>query len=129
MTGNNPEPESLLPLSQPVFHILLALADDERHGYGIMQEVKSRTGGQVRLVPGTLYGAIKRLLKQRLIEEAGEREDPELSDERRRYYRLTQFGQRVLTADVERLTRLVEQAQAKRLVPGWSANPASGGAT
>lgn len=127
MTSNNPDPESLLPLSQPVFHILLALADRERHGYGIMQEVRTRTGGQVRLVPGTLYGAIKRLLKQRLIEEADERADPELSDERRRYYRLTEFGQRVLTAEVERLARLVEQARAKQLVPGWSANLTGGG--
>ncbi|MGD8857373.1 MAG: PadR family transcriptional regulator [Chloroflexota bacterium] len=125
MTGNYPEPESFLPLSQPVFHILLALADDERHGYGIMQEVKTRTGGQVRLVPGTLYGAIKRLLSRQLIEAAEERVDPQLDDERRRYYRLTDFGQRVLAAEVERLASLLEQAQAKKLRPGMSANLAT----
>jgi DNA-binding PadR family transcriptional regulator len=108
-----------------VFHILLALADDERHGYGIMQEVKTRTGGQVRLVPGTLYGAIKRLLSRQLIEAAEERVDPQLDDERRRYYRLTDFGQRVLAAEVERLASLLEQAQAKKLRPGMSANLAT----
>ncbi|MGD2078101.1 MAG: helix-turn-helix transcriptional regulator [Chloroflexota bacterium] len=127
MTTNKPDPESLLPLSQPVFHILLALADQERHGYGIMQEVEERTDGQLHLAPGTLYGAIKRLLKQNLIEETDERPDPALNDERRRYYKLTGFGQRVLTAEVERLTGLVEQAQAKHLLPGWSPNPTAGG--
>lgn len=127
MTKDSPDPESLLPLSQPVFHILLALADQERHGYGIMQEVQYRTEGQIHLAPGTLYGAIKRLLKQKLIEETDERPDPELNDERRRYYRLTEFGQRVLAAEVARLTRMVEQAQAKQLFPGWSPKPTTGG--
>ena len=124
---SNPNPESFLPLSPPVFHILLALADEERHGYGIMQEVKLRTDGQVHLVPGTLYGAIKRLLKQNLIAETDERPDPTLNDERRRYYRLTEFGQRVLSAEAARLAQLVEQAQRKQLLPGWSPNPLSGG--
>ena len=127
MTESNPEPESFLPLSPAVFHILLALADEERHGYGIMQEVKFRTDGQVRLVPGTLYGAIKRLLKQGLIEETDERPDPALNEERRRYYRMTEFGQRVLSAEAARLARLVEQAQAKQLLPDWSPNPNLGG--
>jgi len=121
------DPESYLPLSPPVFHILMALVDEERHGYGIMQEVMFRTDGQVHLVPGTLYGAIKRLLKQNLIEETDERPDPELNDERRRYYRLTEFGQHVVTAEAARLARLVEQAQAKQLLPGWSPNPTLGG--
>jgi len=125
--SSNPEPESFLPLSPPVFHILMALVDEERHGYGIMQEVLFRTNGQVHLVPGTLYGAIKRLLKQKLIEETDERPDPELNDERRRYYELTDFGQHVLAAEAERLARLVEQAQAKELLPGWSSNPLPGG--
>lgn len=125
--SSSPTPESFLPLSPPVFHILMALVDEERHGYGIMQEVKFRTDGQVHLVPGTLYGAIKRLLQRKLIEETDERPDPELNDERRRYYRLTELGQRVLSAEAVRLARLVEQAQAKQLLPGWSPNPALGG--
>ena len=122
----SPESNSFLPLSPAVFHILLALADEERHGYGIMQEVKLRTDGQVHLVPGTLYGAIKRLLQKRLIEETDERPDPGLNDERRRCYRMTELGQRVLSAEAARLARLVEQAQMKQLLPGWSPNPARG---
>lgn len=114
------DPEGFLPLSAAVFHILLALADEERHGYGIMQEVEFRTDGQVHLAPGTLYGAIKRLLNRKLIEETDERPDPELDDERRRYYRLTELGQRVLSAEAARLARLIEQAKAKELLPGWS---------
>jgi DNA-binding PadR family transcriptional regulator len=122
-----PEIESLLPLSPPVFHILLALVDEERHGYGIMQEIKIRTEGQVRLVPGTLYGAIKRLLAQKLIEEVDARPDPAIDDERRRYYRLTDFGQRVLRAEAARLASLARQAEAKQLLSGWSQSPATGG--
>src|SRR6476620_6556841 len=95
-------PEKLLPLTSSVFHILLALADGDLHGYGIMQEVAEHTAGQIKLGPGTLYGAIKRLLIDKLIMEVDERPDPELDDERRRYYRLTEFGQRVLKADVRR---------------------------
>lgn len=120
-------PEELLPLSPAMFHILLALADADRHGYGIMQEVESRTEGRVRLGPGTLYGAIKRLLEKGVIEETEERPAPELNDERRRYYRLTDFGQRVLQAEAERLARLVKQAQAKQLLPGWPQNLGMGG--
>ena len=127
MTNSDPDPKTLLPLSQPVFHILLALADEERHGYGIMQEVKARTDGQVRLVPGTLYGAIKRLLKQKLIAETDERPDPEMNDERRRYYRITEFGQRVLAAEVNRLAQLLQQAQAKQFFPSLTPKPTTGG--
>jgi DNA-binding PadR family transcriptional regulator len=127
MSESNRDPESLLPLSPPVFHILLALADEERHGYGIMQEIKLRTSGQVRLVPGTLYGAIKRLLAQKLIAEADQRRDPGLDDERRRYYRLTDFGLRVLRAEAARLASLARQAEAKQLLSGWSQSPATGG--
>ena len=98
------------------FQVLLALADDERHGYAIMQEVASRTEGKMRLGPGTLYGSIKRMLAGDLIEESDERPDPELDDERRRYYRLTQLGQRVAAAEVERLAKLVRVAKSKSLL-------------
>ncbi len=111
------DPESLLPLTPSVFHILLALSDADLHGYGIMQEVAEHTAGQIKLGPGTLYGAIKRLLSDRLIVEADERPDPEMDDERRRYYRLTDFGQRVLKAEVRRITKMVSVAQRKRLIP------------
>jgi DNA-binding PadR family transcriptional regulator len=126
MTPSEKKPEELLPLSPAIFHILLALADDERHGYGIMQEVKERTQGRVQLGPGTLYGATKRLLAQGVVAEADERPDPELNDERRRYYRLTAFGARVLEAEAERLASLVKQAQAKQLLPGWTPSLALG---
>ncbi len=127
MKESNDDLENLLPLSPAVFHILLALADGERHGYGIMKEVKFRTEGRVRLGPGTLYGAIKRLLGKGLIDEADERPDPNLDDERRRYYRLTDFGLRVLRAEAARLARLVRQAEAKQLLPGRSQSPVTGG--
>lgn len=110
-------PESLLPLRPSVFHILLALSDGDLHGYGIMQEVADHTAGQIRLGPGTLYGTIKRLLGDKLIIEAEERPDPELDDERRRYYRLTDFGQKVLKAEVRRISKMVAVAQQKRLIP------------
>ena len=112
------DPEALLPLTPAVFHILLALADGERHGYGIMQEVAALTDGALRLGPGTLYGSIKRMLADGLIEETDERPDPELDDERRRYYRLTDFGQRVAHLEARRLARLVDEARAKRLLAG-----------
>src|SRR5437867_11393028 len=108
--------DALLPLTPAVFHILLALADGERHGYAIMQEVASRTEGKMRLGPGTLYGSIKRMLAEDLIEESDERPDPELDDERRRYYRLTHFGQRVVSAEVDRLAKLVRLARTKSLL-------------
>ncbi|GAA2027818.1 PadR family transcriptional regulator [Agromyces tropicus] len=115
------QPKDLLPLSEPVFHILLSLADEERHGYGIMREVRTRTGDAIVLAPGTLYGAIKRLRGLGLIEETATRVDPELDDERRRYYRLTGLGERVAAAEASRVAALAEQAAAKRLLPGWSA--------
>ena len=110
------DPEGLLPLTPAVFHVLLALVDAERHGYGIIKEVEGRTGGKVRLGPGTLYGSIKRMLGEGLIEESDERPDPEADDERRRYYRLTDFGHRVVTAEAERLQQLVKSARAKQLL-------------
>jgi DNA-binding PadR family transcriptional regulator len=110
------EPESLLPLRPSVFHILLALSDSDLHGYGIMQEVAEHTAGQIKLGPGTLYGTIKRLLSDKLIVEVDERPDAELDDERRRYYRLTDFGQKVLKAEVQRISKMVAVAQRKRLI-------------
>jgi DNA-binding PadR family transcriptional regulator len=111
------DPESFLPLTPAAFHILLALADSEKHGYGIMQEVAAISEGQIKLGPGTLYGTIKRMLADNWIEESDERPDPELDDERRRYYRLTDLGGRVLRAEAARLSRLVDAARSKRLVP------------
>jgi DNA-binding PadR family transcriptional regulator len=111
------DPDTLLPLTPAMFHILLALADKERHGYHIMQEVEARTEGKMRLGPGTLYGSIKRMLADGLIEESDERPDPELDDERRRYYRLTNFGYRVAGAEAQRLAQLVKAARAKSLLP------------
>ncbi|HEX5964310.1 MAG TPA: PadR family transcriptional regulator [Pyrinomonadaceae bacterium] len=110
------KPEAWLPLTPAMFHILLALADKERHGYEIMREVDERSEGKVRLGPGTLYGSVKRMLGDGLIEELDERPDPELDDERRRYYRLTNLGHRVAVAEAERLERLVKNARAKRLL-------------
>ena len=105
------------PLTPAVTHILLALADEDRHGYGIMQEVARLTDGVVRMGPGTLYGTIKRLLAARLIEEADERPDPDLDDERRRYYRLTPPGRRALRNETARVASLVQAARAKKVYP------------
>jgi len=120
--------DTLLPLTPAVFHILLALADGERHGYGIMKEVETYTEGKLRLGPGTLYRSIKGLLAEGLIAESDERPDPSLDDERRRYYRLTEFGQRVARAELERLTRLVAVGQAKPALRGPLPLPQAGGA-
>ena len=117
MTRKEREPVAFLPLTPAVFHILLALADRERHGYGIMQDIAARTDGAMRMGPGTLYGSIKRMLADGLIEESGERPDPELDDERRRYYRLTDLGRRVLQAEAQRFEQLLRIAQAKRVLP------------
>ena len=116
MASRKIDPQTLLPLRPSVFHILLALSDGDLHGYGIMQEVTEHTGGQIKLGPGTLYGTIKRLLSDKLIVEVDERPDPELDDERRRYYRLTDFGEKVLKAEVQRISNMVSVAQRKRLI-------------
>ena len=108
------DPQAFLPLKTHWFHILLSLASGEQHGYGIMQEVLARTGGKVHLWPATLYGSLKRLIDEGLIEESDERPAPELDDAQRRYYRLTRFGQRVLEAESERLEELVHILHAKR---------------
>jgi DNA-binding PadR family transcriptional regulator len=105
------------PLPTAVFHILIALADRDRHGYSIMQDVAARTDGKVTLSPGTLYSAIRRMLEQGLIEELSHSPDPSSTDERRRYYRLTRFGRRAAVAEVDRLNTLVRQARATGLVP------------
>jgi DNA-binding PadR family transcriptional regulator len=112
------QPQALLPLPTAVFHILIALADRDRHGYSIMQDVSARTSGKVQLSAGTLYSSIRRMLEQGLIDELAESPDPANTDERRRYYRLTRFGKRVAAAEVERLTTLVQQARETGLVRG-----------
>jgi DNA-binding PadR family transcriptional regulator len=109
------DPASLIPLPAAAFHILVALAGRECHGYAIMQDVAARTDGSMRLSPGTLYSSIKRMIEQGLIAESDERPDPALDDERRRYYRITEFGRRVAVIETERLSRLVSQAVASLL--------------
>jgi DNA-binding PadR family transcriptional regulator len=110
-------PDSLLPLPTSVFHILVALADVDRHGYSIMQDVSSRTDGKVRLSPGTLYTSIARMLEQGLIEELANSPDPSSQDERRRYYRLTSFGRKTAIAEAKRLTGMLSQAKQAGLIP------------
>jgi DNA-binding PadR family transcriptional regulator len=107
-------PEEHLPLTQAVFYILLVLADGERHGYSIMKEVETHSQGQVKMGPGTLYGSVKRMLTSQLIEETESHEADD--DERRRYYRLTDFGRRVAAAEARRLSALVTLAQDKKLL-------------
>lgn len=112
-----PAPDALLPLPPAVFHILLSLADADRHGYAIIQDVADRTGGEVRLGPGTLYRSIQRMLEQELIEEVERRPARVLDDERRRYYRVTAFGRRVAEAEATRLAQLVRLARASGFAP------------
>jgi DNA-binding PadR family transcriptional regulator len=109
-----PNPQRFIPLKAQWFQIMLSLAGGEQHGYGIMQEVLGRTHGKVRLWPATLYGSIKRLIEAGLIEESDERPAPELDDARRRYYRLTALGGRVLDAECERLQELVRTIRVKQ---------------
>jgi DNA-binding PadR family transcriptional regulator len=104
------------PLTPAVYHILLALYDGEKHGYAIMKDVEHQTAGRVKMGPGTLYGSIKRMLAANLIEEAAERPDPGLDDERRRYYRLSGLGRRVVRAESQRLTQAVKVARAKHVI-------------
>lgn len=108
------KPEAFLPLKSNWFHILLSLVGGEQHGYGIMQDVLERTGGRVRLWPATLYGSLRRLIKEGLIVESGERPAPEFDDARRRYYKLTPLGQRVLDLESQRLKDLVRMIEARR---------------
>lgn len=113
----DPAPENLLPLPPATFHILLAVADDERHGYGIIQDVAARTNGSLRLSPGTLYRSIQRMLEQGLLVEVKERPAAADDDERRRYYRITRLGRLVAEAEARRLVQLVDMARAARFVP------------
>jgi len=116
MTGTTQNPEEFLPLTPAVFNILLALADREKHGYGIMLEVESNTNVQVVMGPGTLYGSIKRMLKAGLIEESDECTDPEMDGQRRKYYRLTDLGKSTLHMETELLASQVQHARAKNLL-------------
>ena len=110
------DPLSRLPLTPAVFHVLLALADGERHGYAIMREVADSTDGRIKMGPGTLYGTVKRLLEAQLIEESDERPDAHLDDERRRYYRLTGEGEQVLRAEAKRYADMAALARGKKLI-------------
>ena len=117
MCPDSSDPRSFLPLPAATLHVLVALAGGEKHGYAIMGEVEALTDGAVRMGPGTLYGSIKRMLNDGLIEETDERPDPELDDQRRRYYRLTGLGQQVCDAELARLRALLERAAATGLRP------------
>jgi DNA-binding PadR family transcriptional regulator len=109
---------ALLPLKPQDYHILLVLLDVERHGYGMVKEIDRQTDGQVRLEAGNLYRSVRRLIKQGLLAESGKRPAPESDDERRRYYCITDFGRRVLTAETDRLRDLVASAEARFAVSG-----------
>jgi DNA-binding PadR family transcriptional regulator len=112
------EIDSLLPLTPATFHILIALSDDDRHGYAIIQDVETRTSGELKLSAGTLYRSVQRMLEQGLIVETRERPAPEEDDERRRYYRITPFGTAVAKAEARRLAELVRMAKAAGFAPG-----------
>lgn len=121
MTDNDmpqPNPETLLPLSTPVLQVLLTLSELDLHGYGIIGEVAERTEGDVQLSTSTLYGAIKRMMRDCLVEESGFRADPGNDDQRRRYYRITDFGRCVLQAEANRIGRLAQMVQGKQFYPG-----------
>lgn len=112
------DPASLLPLPPATFHILLAVAEEDRHGYAIIQEVAVRTGGELKLSAGTLYRSIQRMLEQGLILETRDRPEPEFDDERRRYYRITPFGVQVAKAETRRLSQLVKLAHRSGFAAG-----------
>jgi DNA-binding PadR family transcriptional regulator len=112
------DPASLLPLPPVTFHILLALASEDRHGYAIIQDVAARTSGEIKLNAGTLYRSIQRMLEQGLILETRERPSPEQDDQRRRYYRITKFGEEVARAEARRLTHLVKFARKSGFARG-----------
>jgi len=116
MPAHEPDPSDFLPLSPPVFQVLLALADGDKHGYAILKEVEQRTEGKVVLSTGTLYAIIKRLLTDGFIEELDERPAAQEDDQRRRYYALTPFGRKVAVAEANRMEEILESARSKRLV-------------
>lgn len=115
MTKKLPPVDTMLPLAPPIFHILIALGDDTLHGYAVMQAIDERSGGQVRLLPGTLYSTVKKMLGLHLIEECEPPPDADSEDERRRYYRATKFGQAVRSAETERLSMMVRLARGARV--------------
>lgn len=108
---------NIQPLTPAVFHILLALSTGERHGYGIMKQVETDSEGKVTMGPGTLYGSLKRMLDARLVQESDKRIDPEMDDERRIYYQITDMGAKTLAAELERYKRIVTVAQDRKLYP------------
>src|SRR2546428_13005962 len=112
------DPEKSVPLTPAVFHILLSLADGRRNGYSIMRDISAHTKGKLRLGPATLYRSIKHLVEDGLIEESDVRPDPSLDDERRHYYRLTEFGRRVIVAEVQRLEDALVVARTRRGLRG-----------
>jgi len=113
-----PDPSEFLPLPAATFHILLAVSDEDRHGYAIIQDVAARTGGELKLSAGTLYRSIQRMLEQGLIVEPRERPEPEMDDERRRYYRITELGRRVAEAEARRMAQLLRMARQRGFAPG-----------
>jgi DNA-binding PadR family transcriptional regulator len=115
MTKKLPPVDTMLPLAPPIFHVLIALGDDTLHGYAVMQAIDERSGGQVRLLPGTLYSTVKKMLGLQLIEECDPPPDADSEDERRRYYRATRFGRAVRSAETERLSTLVRLARGARV--------------
>ncbi len=117
MTRGKRSPDSLLPLTPAMFEVLIALADGEKHGYAIIKEVARRTGGEVSLSAGTLYAIIRRFEMEGVLEESDDRPDAALDDERRRYYRLTNFGRDVAQAEAKRMETALKMAQAKNLIP------------
>ena len=110
--------DALLPLPPVTFHILVALADEDRHGYAIMQDIAQRTGGAIKLGAGTLYRSVQRMLEQGLVAEITARPAPEMDDERRRYYRITPFGRTVAKAEARRLAQMLKLARASGFAPG-----------
>jgi DNA-binding PadR family transcriptional regulator len=115
MVRRGPDPSTFLPLTPAIAHILLAVADQDRHGYAIMQEIERLTDGRARMGPGTLYGTIKRMIAAGLLDEAEARPEAPHDDERRRYYRATPVGRRALEAETARMASLVAAARAKRV--------------
>ncbi|MBD3402245.1 PadR family transcriptional regulator [candidate division GN15 bacterium] len=109
------------PLTPAVLHILLALSTRDRHGYGIMKQVRQDSNGKVSMGPGTLYGSIGRMIEAGLIQESDKKVDPEMDDERRVYYRITALGQQALAAELQRYREVVAVAEQRQVTPGTSA--------
>jgi DNA-binding PadR family transcriptional regulator len=118
MRNSMPDPATLLPLPAATFHILMALSDEDRHGYAIIQDIAARTNGELKMSAGTLYRSIQRMLEQGLVIETNDRPAPDLDDERRRYYRISKFGIAVARAEMQRLAQLLKLAQRSRFAPG-----------